>query len=259
MARIRSIKPSFFTSDEVAELPPLLRLLFAGLWCLADRDGRLEDRPKRIKVEAMPHDRIDIIKAIDTLEERGFIHRYSVDGAALIHITNFHLHQHPHPKEPPSTLYPCPVHQSCMDDASTVQGRPGRVISGYGDTGHGDTGHGRGHDAPAAERHPDLARAIKGWERQSPGSINPTIVDALDWWLEDNLPVEWIERACEEAGLAGGRKPVRFVDAILRRYRAQGTMEDVRPTKGEVVSGAVNVGGQLVKTFEQEARDARLG
>ena len=48
MARARNIKPGFFANENLAECDPLARLLFAGLWCLADREGRLEDRPKRI-------------------------------------------------------------------------------------------------------------------------------------------------------------------------------------------------------------------
>jgi hypothetical protein len=49
MPRTRQIKPGFFKNDELAELPIEARLLFAGLWTIADREGRLEDRPKKIK------------------------------------------------------------------------------------------------------------------------------------------------------------------------------------------------------------------
>ena len=49
MARSRNIKPSIMANEELAELEPLSRLLFIYLWMLADKAGRLEDRPKRIK------------------------------------------------------------------------------------------------------------------------------------------------------------------------------------------------------------------
>jgi hypothetical protein len=55
VARSRNIKPGFFLNDELAECEPLARILFAGLWCIADREGRLEDRPKRIKAEVLPY------------------------------------------------------------------------------------------------------------------------------------------------------------------------------------------------------------
>ena len=54
MARARNIKPGLFSNEVIAELPAFDRLLFIGLWCLADREGRLEDRPKRIKMELFP-------------------------------------------------------------------------------------------------------------------------------------------------------------------------------------------------------------
>jgi len=52
MARTRSIKPSFFKNEFLAECEPMARLLFVGLWTLADRDGRLELRPRRIELVA---------------------------------------------------------------------------------------------------------------------------------------------------------------------------------------------------------------
>ena len=56
MSRIRTIKPEFFLDDELAELTPLTRLIFIGLWTLADCEGRLEDRPKRIRAQLHPFD-----------------------------------------------------------------------------------------------------------------------------------------------------------------------------------------------------------
>ena len=35
MARLRTIKPGFFMNEELASVPPLGRLLFEGLWCIA--------------------------------------------------------------------------------------------------------------------------------------------------------------------------------------------------------------------------------
>ena len=60
MARARNIKPSFFTNEDLVELPFEDRLLFIGLWTLADREGRLEDRPKRIKMAVFPADNVDV-------------------------------------------------------------------------------------------------------------------------------------------------------------------------------------------------------
>ena len=80
MARARNIKPSFFHNEELVELPFEVRLLFVGLWTLADRAGRLEDRPKRIKMAIFPADNVDVDAGLQGLEDSGFIHRFEVDG-----------------------------------------------------------------------------------------------------------------------------------------------------------------------------------
>lgn len=56
MARIRQIKPEFYLDDELALCSRDARLLFPGLWMLADRAGRLENRPAKIKAQVFPYD-----------------------------------------------------------------------------------------------------------------------------------------------------------------------------------------------------------
>jgi hypothetical protein len=104
MARARSIKPAFFSNEELAELSAGTRLLFIGLWTIADRNGRLEDRPKRIKAELFPYDNIDLEEGLSKLHNAGFIDRYSADGINVILINNFLKHQHCHPSEKASGL-----------------------------------------------------------------------------------------------------------------------------------------------------------
>ncbi len=116
MARARNIKPAFFKNDILAELPPLARLLFVGLWCIADREGRLEDRVKRIKVEVLPYDSCNIEDLLTKLHDAGFIVRYQIEGNQYIQITNFTKHQNPHIKEQASEIPAPDLHQT-----STVQ------------------------------------------------------------------------------------------------------------------------------------------
>ena len=104
MARARNIKPGFFANDTLAECSPLARLLFAGLWTIADRAGRLEDRPKRIKAALLPYDECDINDLLDQLVDRGFIARYEAGGQKLIQVLAFAKHQNPHKNEPESLL-----------------------------------------------------------------------------------------------------------------------------------------------------------
>ncbi len=104
MARARNIKPGFFKNELLAELEPLDRLLFIGLWCLADREGRLEDRHKRIKMELFPCDSYDVNGGLAALEAAGFVSRYSAAGKSVVSIVNFHKHQTPHGTEKDSEL-----------------------------------------------------------------------------------------------------------------------------------------------------------
>lgn len=104
MARSRNIKPGFYKNEELAECTVWARLIYPGLWQIADREGRLEDRPKRIKGELLPFDSHDLDKLLFELAERRFIVRYQVDSKKVIQILKFKQHQNPHHREPASTL-----------------------------------------------------------------------------------------------------------------------------------------------------------
>lgn len=111
--RARNLKPGFFTNEELVELPFEARLLFAGLWCMADREGRLQDRPKRVKIEIFPADDVDVDKCLVALATRKLILRYVIDGTQYIQIVNFHKHQHPHKTEKPSVI-PAPLNNGAL-------------------------------------------------------------------------------------------------------------------------------------------------
>lgn len=104
MSRIRSIKPEFFLDDEIATMEPLARLLFIGLWLMADREGRLENRPKRVKAEVLPYDDCNIELMLTKLATGGFVNFYEVGGERYIEIPNFLKHQRPNIKESPSVI-----------------------------------------------------------------------------------------------------------------------------------------------------------
>lgn len=117
MARSRNIKPSLFKNELLGQEDPFLTILFAGLWCLADRDGLLEDRPLRIKAEIFPYrDGINVNSLLAKLHDLGFIRRYSVDNFNVIEILKFSEHQNPHHTEKPSDL---PKFQQNQKDVQT--------------------------------------------------------------------------------------------------------------------------------------------
>lgn len=103
--RSRNIKPGIFKNEILGVEDPLLTIVFMGLWCAADRSGRMEDRPLRLKVEILPYrDTSDFIGYLTCLERLDFIQRYEVNGERYIYVKNFEKHQHPHKSEKPSEL-----------------------------------------------------------------------------------------------------------------------------------------------------------
>lgn len=107
MARARNIKPGLFRNEVLGTADPMYTLLFQGLWLIADREGRLEYRPLRIKADIFPYrDGLNIESMLQWLEQNGFIRIYSVHGRKLIHICEFTKHQNPHKNEQPSELPP---------------------------------------------------------------------------------------------------------------------------------------------------------
>lgn len=107
--RARTIKPGILSNEELAELGPFAYILLTALWMMADREGRLEDRPRRIWMKALalwgatPENVENLLKA---LAEKGFIRRYVVKGEKYIQIHNWTRHAHIHPRECQSTIPP---------------------------------------------------------------------------------------------------------------------------------------------------------
>lgn len=118
MARSRNIKPGFFTNDELAECSTYARLLFIGLWTIADKEGRLDDRPKKIKAMVLPFDDEDCELLLQQLHNRKFINRYEVNGGSYIQIANWKKHQNPHCKEAASEIPEPP------NDGSSINKEP---------------------------------------------------------------------------------------------------------------------------------------
>jgi hypothetical protein len=104
MAYIRTIKASFFTSDDIVSLSPIARLLYIALWTEADREGRLTWRPGNFKLRFLPGDACDIQELCGELVESGLVVTYSVDGKTYAEIPTFKRHQSINAKERKSVL-----------------------------------------------------------------------------------------------------------------------------------------------------------
>jgi len=125
VVRARNIKPGFFLNEDLADIEaPWGRILFAGLWCMADREGRLKDRPRRIKAEVFPYDEKlpSVEKILTQLAAKRFILRYSTEGDKFIQINKFKSHQNPHNTERQSTIPSPPIHGELTVDSPLSNG-----------------------------------------------------------------------------------------------------------------------------------------
>jgi|GEM_PF-2126964 len=103
--RARNIKPGLFKNEILGEADPIYSLLFIGLWTLADKEGRLENRPKRIRAELFPYRfELDVSTALAWLNHESFITVYEIGEKSYIQINNWKRHQSPHHKEAGSEI-----------------------------------------------------------------------------------------------------------------------------------------------------------
>lgn len=155
--RIRSLKPGFFKNEHLCELSPWHRLCYEGLWLCADRDGRIEDRPKRLKAEIFPYDDLDMNSLLWDLMRAGFIVRYTAPNLQpLLWIPSWDSHQFPRSDEAaskyaaftpgserengthPSTVPvvgPIETDQSLVRDGEVTTKQIGSWVLGLGDGG----------------------------------------------------------------------------------------------------------------------------
>lgn len=123
MARIRTVKPEFWTSEQVMECSPIARLLFVGMWNFCDDGGNHPASAKTLKAEVFPADDFStdsIQLMVDELVVQGLLLPYEADGKRFLHVTGWH-----HQKiEKPNFKHPSPPDQQQTDNQSTDSNLP---------------------------------------------------------------------------------------------------------------------------------------
>lgn len=226
--RARNIKPGICDNEILGKADFVYTVLFERLWMMADRDGRLEDRPARIKAKAFPYrDGLDAEPLLQWLHDESFILRYESTGKRFIQILEFKKHQRPHSNEAPSEI-PAPTETALSQKAEITcnQGEQrlqpnlaalrsdslipdsGLLIADSGSTGV----------ASLAARKPtpegEMAIALRDL------GVTVTSMDqTLAGWIRDGITVQ---QAVDAVGIARIRKPrperipANYLDPILR-------------------------------------------
>jgi hypothetical protein len=134
MARIRTIKPDFWTSEQVMDLKPLTRLLFIGLWNFCDDYGRSPVAPRTIRARIFPGDDItgaDVQDMLNELNAAGLILFYSAEDKEYFEITGWGKHQKiDNPSK--NNLCPAPFAEGSQIIARTSEESPKIALEGKG-------------------------------------------------------------------------------------------------------------------------------
>lgn len=245
MARIRTIKPEFFTSEDIVSLSPLARILYVALWCEADKEGRLVWKPITFKLRYLPADSCDIQALCQEIVDRGLVRLYG-DGYAFI--PSFSAHQHINPRESASQL---PEPDANTTRKARVGTRKARVGTGAnldddtqgGREGKGKEGndHSRVDDAtgfeafwecwPKNERKQDKAKCSEKWKRDSLDTVAEAIVADVtakkhsQKWREGFIeaPMVYLNNRRWEDGAAGAATaPKRGTDEYAALHKSAG-------------------------------------
>ena len=172
MARIRTVKPEFFTSEDIVALSPMARLLYIATWCEADKEGRLPWKPMTFKLRYFPGDNCDIQAMCKELVDSGLVKLY---GEGLACVPQFGKHQHINPRESASILPdPEQAQSTTRHDASA------RVNSGIDPQG-GREGKGR-EDIPDASRQVEPSGFAEFWKTWPTNDRKQAKGKCLDAW-----------------------------------------------------------------------------
>lgn len=235
MSRIRSLKPGFFKNEDLAGLSAWHRLCFAGLWTEADKAGRMEDRPKRLKAAIFPYDDLDMEQLLRDLAATGFILRYVVEETPYLAIRNWDKHQHPRLDEPGSTC-PTPVTATETDTSLSSHGPVAAQITpqvtakrmGYGvrDLGSGVRGTDQNQDQDHRLRR-NLSRPLTIASFQVTCTVIAHLFEhpppnGAASWTEMALSeiAEHVKQACADADMGYDNAVIhKALDAQLTRLR----------------------------------------
>lgn len=123
MARIRTIKPEFWTSEQVMECSTTSRLLFIGMWNFCDDAGNHPAAYRTLKAEVFPADDFTALQVealVSELIAAGLVEEYEADGKRYWHVTGWH-HQR---IEKPNFKHPTHENRQPVEERSTTSRRP---------------------------------------------------------------------------------------------------------------------------------------
>jgi hypothetical protein len=219
--RARNIKPGFFKNELLGSGDPLNQVVYEGLWCLADSEGRLEDRPLRIHVEVNPYrDPAGTTGSLNWLTEKGFVRRYTVDGVGYLQILAFKKHQNPHRNESGR----CPAPNGADQPADRGSEATGQVASaGHSSSMHESHRKTIGGVPEHSEKNMSAPASSLNPSSLNPSSLNPE--SSLRSSSSGDLSPS------SSGGVRGGRRKTVSKNREEKKRKVQALVEEVANLK----------------------------
>lgn len=270
MARIRTIKPEFWTNPQVTRVSFAARLLFIATWNFADDHGNLPRDPERLKMQVFPGDTIEVEPLISSLMDHGLLIEYSVSppenlatfADRFLHIPTFKKHQLIN--RPSKPVYPLPD-KALLEHSLSPHGRKGKGSSKPTTTkaigsSSGSSTSSRARQKAKAPTPPTPSQASASLTPTPSAALtlvmrqagitaqpaNPRIVAAAELGITPEVMAD----ACAEAHAThpGERIAANYVLSIVERWQREGTA----PVHAIRANGRANG-----KTRHESQHDAR--
>lgn len=223
MSRIRTIKPEFWTSEQIVECSPIARLLFIGIWNFCDDYGNHPFSLRSLKMRIFPGDDITLERMqelFDELLRSRLIALYSHGESQYFHVIGWR-HQKidkPSRKFPEPTAFDdhSPNVRRPFDDHSLVEGN-GREADAEGNRSEHDLlsfNSTKKFEKPNAEQ-------VKGYaiERSSPNFDVEAFFDHYEsngWMIGKVAMKDWraaVRKWIKNLGTSTGKTPVSQSEA----------------------------------------------
>ncbi len=190
------IHPDFFTDERVVAVSMAAQKLFIGLWCWADREGRLERNPLRLKMQIFPAEVASVADLLAELESVGLVLSYVVGGRDYLLVCGFAKRQRPHMKEAKSELPAPPTRMSperVGAEHSLNAASPGVVGGGHTSPDLGSTSDDLARQSLSESESESESESDLPPRALSPESVAPERQGAGELNLRERMERAWME------------------------------------------------------------------
>jgi len=236
MARIRTIKPEFWTSEQVVECSPIARLLFVGMWNFCDDGGNHPVSAKTLKMQIFPGDDIaasQIESYISELLISGLLSEYTAEGRKYWHVTGWK-----HQKiDRPSYKHPRP-----FVECSSNGGRG--LDDGHPPEGKGREGKGRDTSSSIPTNEEDeYFASLAEQEQKRQAEADARMMGPMDAnWIPDPKTIDDHLKFLGAKTIIGGRviTSLDLTEEIIADFRSAGYRGQERRTMHDWHGGLAN-------------------